>query len=225
MSKVENKPYLFVGPTLHGVPAYLLKNLHFTLHPPVKRGDIEKLIHNEPPGKIILVDGTFQQYPSVGHAEILKALRKNWEVWGLSSMGAIRACEMQLYGMKGFGKVYERFLMDEDFSDDEVALIHGIDPPFLPITEPLIHIREFINHIIRAEYITLAQGDFIIHKLKSTWYGFRTLSSVRTILASLVDLDIQKNILKELCDFDKYRVKTLDFIEFIKSDISNHNPS
>ncbi|WP_425300876.1 TfuA-like protein, partial [Nocardia wallacei] len=33
--------------------------------------------------------------------EIREALEAGWSVWGLSSMGAIRAAEMRLLGMRG----------------------------------------------------------------------------------------------------------------------------
>ena len=43
-------------------------------------------------------------------------------------MGAIRAREMAHLGMRGFGRVFERFVAEDDFQDDEVALlvVHGL---------------------------------------------------------------------------------------------------
>ena len=100
------------------------------MRPPVRRLDVAKLTATERrPGTLVIVDGLFHDTLAVGHAEIREAMRRGWRVWGLSSMGAIRAREMAPLGMKGFGRVFERFEAEADFQDDEVALLHEPRPP------------------------------------------------------------------------------------------------
>src|SRR5689334_8832382 len=111
MSETPAKYIVFAGPTAYacarprllGMPAILWR-------PPVQRGDIEQLLCTMPPAQIAIVDGRFQQCLSVGHMELRRAIEQGWTVWGLSSIGAIRAYEMRDYGMRGFGRVYQRFL-------------------------------------------------------------------------------------------------------------------
>ena len=126
---------MFVGPTLgEGRRARSLAAARgVRLRPPVKRRDLSNFlakVRRQRPGVICIVDGVFHDRLAVGHAEIREALERGWRVWGLSSMGAIRAREMQSLGMRGFGRIYELFNTGRDFQDDEVALLHEPTAPY-----------------------------------------------------------------------------------------------
>jgi len=61
-------------------------------------------------------------------------------VLGASSMGALRASELDVYGMEGVGLIYQAYKKGMLVSDDEVALT--FDPfTFEPHSEPLVNIR------------------------------------------------------------------------------------
>ncbi|MHC8302565.1 TfuA-like protein [Pseudomonas sp. ZS1P83] len=205
---------LFAGPTLQGIDSQLLCSSGLVVRPPVKRGDIERLVAQSPPSNLAIVDGVFHAHPAVGHAEILDALDAGWRIWGLSSMGAIRACEMDTLGMAGFGEVYRQFASDPDMSDDEVTLIHQAQEPFLSLSEPLIHIRQFLRQWTTEQIITSAQEQHILHYLKNMWYGHRTLSCLKEALLALPVAE--KKIDSALANFSAYRVKSLDLIDFLK---------
>ncbi len=99
---------LFAGPSAHGLaPSSLLDSA--TLLPPVRRGDVDRLVAGNDPGVIVICDGIFGSAAAVSHAEICNALDSGWDVWGVSSMGAIRAYELRSEGMRGFGYVYSLF--------------------------------------------------------------------------------------------------------------------
>ena len=51
--------------------------------------------------RIILADGLHKSTPAPWHKEILMALEMNIEVYGVASLGALRAAELDVYGMKG----------------------------------------------------------------------------------------------------------------------------
>ena len=55
---------------------------------------------------ILIVDGEFGQSLSVWHKEILHALHRGIRVVGASSMGALRAAELDRFGMEGVGEIY-----------------------------------------------------------------------------------------------------------------------
>ena len=185
------------------------------VRPPVQRHDVERLVAAHPPGVLILVDGYFQQCLSVGHAEIRAAISAGWSVWGLSSLGAIRAYEMRDLGVKGYGRVYQCFHEHGDFRDDEVALIHEPDPPYRPFSEPLVHIRFFLRQLVSLELLTPILEERILASLMSMWFGYRTLGWLRS---SLLELAPQNAAAIEglLANFQPFRVKYHDLCDFIR---------
>jgi hypothetical protein len=205
---------MFVGPSLNGAASLASEN-GVRLLPPVKRGDVERLVSTRRPAMMAIVDGQFHQCLSVGHAEIRVALAKGWEVWGLSSMGAIRACEMQHMGMRGFGKVYEWFRRDDDFRDDEVALTHGPTSPYVALSEPLIHIRVWLQELVKMRLLSATQEKRLLKQLMSMWFGERTLSRVRAMVLA-VNPNRAEKVDATLAGFDRYRLKSLDLVDFLR---------
>ena len=207
---------MFAGPSFAGCDQLVsAARRSVEILPPVQRYDVERLVATHAPSMMILVDGYFQQCLSVGHAEIRDAVSAGWTVWGLSSLGAIRAYEMRDIGVRGYGRVYQRFYEEEDFRDDEVALIHQPEPPYRSFSEPLIHIRFFLRHLVQIELITPSLEEHLLTKLMSMWFGDRTLGWLRS---SLVDLAPQNaaalgNVLD---DFQPFRVKFHDLCDFIR---------
>ena len=214
MSSRNSSCWLFVGPTLNG-SAPLAKTAGVKLLPPVKRGDVERLVCTRRPGVVAIVDGQFHQCLSVGHAEIRLAIAKGWQVWGLSSMGAIRACEMKHIGMRGYGDVYDWFCRDEDFRDDEVALTHGGEPPYVALSEPLIHIRLWLQELVKQRLLSARQEKRLLNELMSLWYGDRTLSRARAMVLSLIPHSARE-LDETLADFDRFRLKAHDLSGFLR---------
>lgn len=211
MSAASAECILFAGPSL---PAAGLRVRGVSLRPPACRGEIAALATTAARGVIALADGVFHQTLAVGHSELRDAVRAGWQVWGLSSLGAIRACEMRDLGVRGFGVVYQRFIDDPEFSDDEVALLHTPDAPYRAVSEPLIHIRIALDALAADGVISSRLRRALLARLKKSWYGDRTLGLVRcTILAhepaaaSAVDAWLD--------GFDRFRVKTLDLQRFV----------
>lgn len=202
--------HLFVGPSAHGVAQPIPRDIH--THAPARRGAIDRLLEEHPtPGVILLADGTFHSYPSVGHRELRDALTAGWRVWGLCSMGAIRAAEMHPLGMRGYGTVYRQFVDDPDFADDEVALIHGLEPPFRAVSEPLVHIRAYLHHLRAQGTLPEPRIDETLNDFKNRWYGERTLPSLAQHLEELGHATA-RNDMKE---FGRFRLKTHDLEAFL----------
>ncbi len=225
--KPASRPcFLFAGPTLHpSLGSTVQAPEDVILCPPVARGDIDAILQNNKGsrvcGTLILVDGLFHQNLAVGHAELRAALSAGWQIWGLSSMGAIRAFEMLSLGMRGFGQVFEMFLSEADFQDDEVALLHEALPPYHGISEPLVHLRVALREWEQAGLLSAAASADIANRLKSMWYGYRSLSLFKQLLlqhqASINEgnRSLSRGLEDGLGDFDRYRVKTADLIRFL----------
>lgn len=215
MSANNSNCYIFAGPTLNSSVASATA-AGVKLLPPAKRGDIAHLISRRKGGVIAIVDGQFHQCLSVGHAEIRLAIATGWQVWGLSSMGAIRACEMRHLGVRGFGQVYDWFCRDENFRDDEVALTHQSSPPYVALSEPLIHIRLWLRELRRIRLLTSQQEKHLLNELMSMWFGERTLQRVRSMV--LDSIEVRPDAVDEtLANFDRFRVKCHDLCAFLEA--------
>ncbi|KAF3996844.1 TfuA-like protein [Glaciimonas immobilis] len=213
MFPIQNKLlHIFVGPTLVGITLKEGWDDQLIVHAPARRGDVARLVRDEPPGKIALVDGTFHSYPAVGHAEIMLALKRGWSIWGLSSMGAIRAAEMHTYGMRGFGQVFISY-RDHDLSDDEVTLLHQEEFPYISLSQPLIHIRLLIHDLIHLKILSPKSGEEIIMRLKKMWFGERTMTNLREYLAEAGVKEEQIADINHM--FSRFEIKTHDLIDFL----------
>jgi len=208
---------IFAGPTLNGLKIDRTEPSDILWLPPARRGDIAKLVSDsESSGVIGLADGTFHAYPSVSHVELRDAIDKGWRVYGLCSMGAIRAAEMRHLGMIPWGRVAERFCRDPDFADDEVALIHGSEDPFVPLSEPLLHIREFCKAACSRKWIDSGEAFAVINSLRERWYGQRTLDCLRQeLLLATGTTSFSRQLEEALADFGPYRLKQADLLSFV----------
>lgn len=207
---------VFAGPSLHSRSASALIPDGVEIRPPARRNDVAALLTSEP-GCIALIDGRFHQSLAVGHAELRAALQAGWRVWGLASMGAIRAFEMRDVGMQGFGWIYEHFLGHDDFQDDEVALLHSPMKPFVPVSEPLIHLRYFVRAAETKWHIERGRTHRVIHDLKGMWYGDRTIEQTAALLEQHCGIPIAAvtQLWRERCD--EFRIKNADLDRFFEA--------
>ena len=84
--------HVFLGPSLSWDEAReILPDATFL--PPAKAGDVYLAVKRGAT-VIAIIDGVFEQVPSVWHKEVLYALSLGVHVFGASSMGALRAAEL-----------------------------------------------------------------------------------------------------------------------------------
>src|SRR5512145_117300 len=161
---------VFLGPSLEQGAAEKILSAEY--RPPAKRGDLLRAAQDGA-GIIGLIDGVFHQESAVAHREILAALKKGVRVIGASSMGALRAAEMDTLGMTGIGEVYRMYRSGELVSDDEVALV--FDPETgLSLSEPLVNIR-FTLRLAEAEGVISSQDHAALFTAaQSVFYPQRT---------------------------------------------------
>jgi hypothetical protein len=202
--------YLFAGPSLTPAAAAHARRSQIVILPPAKRGDVGRLAAERKPATLVLADGRFHDAMSVGHAELRDAIDRGWQVWGVSSLGAIRAYEMRHLGMRGYGNVYRLFYKFADFQDDEVALLHAPRPPYTAASEPLVHMRYALGYLVRCALIQPAQATRILKTLKGLWYGFRTLALFAELAAAGARIGKRQGVGHAIADFDRFRVKQKD---------------
>lgn len=90
---------------------------------PVKRGDLERHFR-EGIRYFLIIDGEFQQSLAVSPNEILDILRAGGIVFGSSSIGALRAAELDQYGMIGAGLIYRTLKNQKIFYDDDLGHLY-----------------------------------------------------------------------------------------------------
>lgn len=144
---------VFLGPTLPREDAE--RELDATYLPPVAQGDIIRLCSQDAKPKAIgIVDGFFENIPSVWHKEILFAISQGIAVFGASSMGALRAAELHPFGMIGVGAIFEAFRDGRLEDDDEVAVIHGpAEMGYISLSEAMVNIRRTLSDAVVDEVI------------------------------------------------------------------------
>jgi len=205
---------IFAGPSLYGTGLKTSSGPDIEWRPPARRGDIEAIVNASLPGAIALADGTFHSYPSVSHVEIREAIDAGWIVFGLCSMGAIRAAEMAHMGMRPWGLVAEHFCRQIETPDDEVALIHGSEWPYIHLSEPLIHIRAFLAYLVNSKLLSIVQASTIAARLAAMWYGDRTLRLLEELIVEGLG-GLSPQVDRQLKEFHRFRLKQQDLKAFV----------
>jgi hypothetical protein len=167
--------YVFLGPTL---PIDAARSMLEAVYlPPVRHGDVWRVAAFRDPSSIAIIDGYFEHVPSVWHKEILWALSEGIPVFGASSMGALRASELEQFGMVGIGRIFAAYrdgvlppYTDVPFEDDdEVAVVHGPAESGYLSSEAMVNIRctlakaaddGVIGRQTRDDLVSIAKGAF-----------------------------------------------------------------
>ena len=191
--------------------------------PPVQRCDVERSV-KAGYNIIGIIDGTFFNRTAVAHREIIKALRNGVIVIGGASMGALRASELDTYGMIGIGKIYEWYRDGVLDADDEVAVATNPDT-YEAVSSPMVNIRQTLQHACEKQIIDDATKEILIQIGKQMHYTYR---SYMGIMKKAVDEEIiSANLAEDLLDFcmnnevDVKRKDALKVLERIK-EIAGH---
>jgi len=200
---------IFTGPSLNHDEAMTILDADY--RPPIQRGDITAAL-NDNPDIIGIIDGVFHQQPAVSHREILDALKRGVTVVGGASMGALRASELDDFGMIGIGYVYNQYKNGLIESDDDVAIV--INPLNLEqLSDSLVSMEYNFKMMMDKELISEEELNKLIEASKSLFYPKRTYNSV------FKNVDIDSDKVKKLKEFlDEYGIdiKHQDAIEVIK---------
>jgi hypothetical protein len=200
---------IFTGPSL--LPIEAKKILKADYRHPIARGDVIKALKDDP-DIIGIIDGVFHKKPAVSHKEILEAIKQGVMVVGGASMGALRASELDDFGMIGIGKVYRDYRKGFVESDDDVAVV--INPDTMEqLSDALISMNYSFK--LAFDQGVINEGDYkiLIKTAKSIYYPKRTYSKVYK------DSKIGMKSLKRLKIFledNTLDIKRQDAIEVLK---------
>jgi len=202
---------VFLGPSIEAETARKILNAEY--RPPASRGDIFKAVKEGT--KIIgLIDGVFFQTCAVAHREILYALERGVKVIGASSMGALRASELDCFGMEGVGKIYELYKQGELVSDAEVALIFEPET-YKPLSEPLVNIRYNIGLAEERGILNEETKEKVLNIARSLYYPERDYERVLSVAEGEVEKEVLERFKKFLSE-ERIDLKREDTIEALK---------
>lgn len=164
---------LFAGPSLPDA-ADLVRNSAVEVLPPVSAGDLPRLSLTT--GDVVgIVDGYFHQIGAVRHKEILALLSEGVRVLGAASMGALRAAELDSFGMEGVGRIYADYRDGRLEADDEVTLLHSTpEEGHRPLSEPLVCMRATLSRAVEDGVCDSATAARLVTTLAGWPFGRRS---------------------------------------------------
>ncbi|MEO1160934.1 MAG: TfuA-like protein [Pseudomonadota bacterium] len=167
---------VFIGPTISAATAGEYLDAQYL--PPAAQGDVFKAAQDAPLA-IGIVDGYFHRVPSVWHKEILWALSQGIHVFGSASMGALRAAELDSFGMVGVGRIYEDYRDGIISNDDEVAVTHGpAETGYLALSEALANIRPTLLKAQQQQVISSTTGAALLKLAEATFFPERSYDNL-----------------------------------------------
>jgi hypothetical protein len=167
---------VFTGPTLAADEASAVLDADY--RPPAAQGDVYRAAARSP-GVIGIIDGYFERTPSVWHKEILWAMSRGIHVFGGASMGALRAAELDAFGMEGVGRIFEAYRDGALEDDDEVAVVHAAaEFGFRPGSDAMVDIRATIARAVGAGVLSAATGLAFECIAKDMFYPRRNYTAI-----------------------------------------------
>jgi len=153
--------HVFAGPTLSGREIRRILP-EAVVHPPVAAGDLLSMAV-APGDTVVLVDGLQASGRAVRHREILGLVDQGVEVWGAGALGALRAAELQPFGVRLYGRVARLAARGILEGDDEVAVDHaGADGRWAARTVALVDVRAACRRACRGGLIDPETADQVV---------------------------------------------------------------
>jgi len=179
------KPIIFLGPSLRREEARTILDADY--RPPARRGDVYAASCEGPP-LIGLIDGVFLADLPPSPLEILDVLHRGIRVMGASSLGALRAVELEQFGMIGVGRIFAMYKCKRIIADDEVALVFA-EENWRPLSEPLINIRYALSAARRLGLIDARERQLLIRSARRIYFAERRWSTVLDSASKYMDAD------------------------------------
>ena len=185
--------------------------------PPARKGDFNRLT-KEGVQFVGFIDGVFlQDYPPTP-IEVYNLLQnKNATLVGAASLGALRAVELEKFGMIGIGKIFELYKKGTLDSDDEVAVTFS-EQDYKLQSEALIDIRYTLYHAYKDGIIDKKTKKILVKTAKNIYFPYRTYNE----LFERINGTIEERVLQHLEAYVKTHRRSLKeedavkLIEFVK---------
>jgi hypothetical protein len=99
--------------------------------------------------------------------------------FGAASIGALRAAELDVFVMRGVGRVYEDYRDRVLEDDDEVALLHGpAELGYPPLTEAMVNIRATVAAASATGVVGAPLAGALLRIGKGLFYKERSFEAI-----------------------------------------------
>jgi hypothetical protein len=187
---------VFAGPSLP--PKWRPADPRLEWRPPVRQGEVYRAALSRP-AIIGIVDGYFEIVPTVWHKEILWAMARGIHVYGAASIGALRAAELDSFGMRGIGRIYQDFRDGILVDDDEVAVLHGPEElGYPPLTEAMVNLRATFDAAVAGGVIDPAPASRLTDIAKGLFYKERSYDALLEAAAAELPAGALRRLLEWL---------------------------
>lgn len=167
-----SRPIIFLGPSLSLQKAReILPEADY--RPPVKKGDLLKISISVNRKMVVgIIDGYFLlDYPPPPIEVYHLLIKDSVTVIGGSSLGALRAVELEKFGMIGIGKIFQLYKTKKLFADDEVAVTFSEDNTLQ--SEAMIDIRYNLARAFRKGIIKNETKEILAKISKNLYFPYR----------------------------------------------------
>lgn len=175
---------VYIGPTLPPEIRPPADNIIY--FPPATAGDLLALA-KQPPHRVLLIDGIFEAARAPWHKEILVLLAEGFDVWGAASLGALRAAELQGFGMGPAGSIARAYATGRIIGDDEVAVAHApAEFGHRALSLAQVDVRATLAAALRAEVLTGDEARRLRASSHSIFFKDRTMPALIAAAAALL---------------------------------------
>jgi hypothetical protein len=185
--------------------------------PPAKKGDFLRLGLLSEISMVGLVDGMFMQdYPPTPIEVYQLVAKKNIIVVGAASLGALRAVELERFGMIGIGKIFELYRTGKVNADDEVAVTFD-ETSYKLQSEAMIDIRFNLFLAEKRGIISTHIRKMLSHVAKKVYFPLRNYNDILDYLVkSTPEYADQFEVFRSYISSNRVSLKELDTIKLIK---------
>jgi hypothetical protein len=168
------KPIIFLGPSLSHEKARKIFDADYRA--PARKGDFLRLAADFDVVEMAVgfVDGVFlQDYPPTP-IEVYHLARKNGvHLAGAASLGALRAVELEKFGMVGIGKIFQLYKTGKLNADDEVAVTFASEGDYQLQSEAMIDIRYNLYLAHKKGLISEKAKSLLVKLAKEIYFPHR----------------------------------------------------
>jgi hypothetical protein len=171
------KPVIFLGPSLSHEKARKIFDADY--RPPAKKGDFLRLAADPNIRMVGFVDGVFlQDYPPTP-IEVYQLARKEGVILaGAASLGALRAVELEKFGMLGIGKIFELYKSGRVDADDEVAVTFAPEGDYQLQSEAMMDIRYNLFLAHKKKVMSKKTKIALARVAKETYFPHRNYANI-----------------------------------------------
>lgn len=172
-----DKPVIFLGPSLSHEKARKIFDADY--RPPAKKGDFLRLAADPGVKMVGFVDGVFlQDYPPTPIEVYQLARREGVLLAGAASLGALRAVELEKFGMVGIGKIFQLYKSGRVNADDEVAVTFAPEGDYRLQSEAMIDIRYNLYLARKTGTMSKKAARALARVAKETYFPHRNYAHI-----------------------------------------------